>query len=140
MLNALDLHSFFVKNLNNNNLTIQKDLKCMLSQVNMRAVGGGIPELTWRDAVRLIVTLAFFYSATPRSIQGSSKLYISMCEARVIVDTRINLLMLALSAGMMSIDEGESVVYADNLVRAIDKTWLNKKIKIQSCSSCTRRK
>ncbi|ACO78645.1 hypothetical protein AvCA_24620 [Azotobacter vinelandii CA] len=49
-----------------------------------------------------------------------------MCEARVIVDTRINLLMLALSAGMMSIDEGESVVYADNLVRAIDKTWLNK--------------
>lgn len=55
----------FCENLNNNNLTIQKDLKCMLSQVNMRAVGGGIPELTWRDAVRLIVTLAFFIVLLP---------------------------------------------------------------------------
>src|SRR5450830_1236697 len=48
-----------------------------------------------------------------------------MCEVRMIVDKRINMLMLALSVGMMSIDERGAIDYADHLVRAIDKTWLN---------------
>ncbi|WP_338806572.1 nucleotidyltransferase family protein [Pseudomonas chlororaphis] len=43
----------------------------------------------------------------------------------MIVDGQINMLMLALSAGMASIDEEDVAGYANRLLSVIDKAWLN---------------